>query len=193
MLQLAILLLRSLWQLRVGNKWWPCFWCTYHIIEYITILGKENCMFHVLHYIFCRFIHILKRIYFSFISRCGVGWQGRYCDECIHYPGCLHGTCQQPWQCNCQEGWGGLFCNQGKIYLSQNSNVLFDILVFVKFLLWMIDSFFIPSSRPELLYTSQTLQERSDMHKHWSGELHLFLPPWLHWVQLWNRDQWMWC
>lgn len=43
-----------------------------------------------------------------------MGWQGRYCDQCIRYPGCLHGTCRQPWQCNCQEGWGGLFCNQGK-------------------------------------------------------------------------------
>lgn len=48
------------------------------------------------------------------LPRCRVGWQGRYCDQCIRYPGCLHGTCQQPWQCNCQEGWGGLFCNQGK-------------------------------------------------------------------------------
>lgn len=46
--------------------------------------------------------------------RCRVGWQGRYCDQCIRYPGCLHGTCQQPWQCTCQEGWGGLFCNQGE-------------------------------------------------------------------------------
>uniref|UniRef100_A0A667X2Z5 Delta-like protein n=1 Tax=Myripristis murdjan TaxID=586833 RepID=A0A667X2Z5_9TELE len=47
---------------------------------------------------------------------CNAGWKGhgRYCDDCIRYPGCLHGTCQQPWQCNCQEGWGGLFCNQGK-------------------------------------------------------------------------------
>ncbi len=43
-----------------------------------------------------------------------MGFSGRYCDDCIRYPGCLHGTCQQPWQCNCQEGWGGLFCNQGK-------------------------------------------------------------------------------
>lgn len=43
-----------------------------------------------------------------------MGWQSRYCDQCIRYPGCLHGTCQQPWQCNCQEGWGGLFCNQGE-------------------------------------------------------------------------------
>ena len=43
-----------------------------------------------------------------------MGFKGRYCDDCIRYPGCLHGTCQQPWQCNCQEGWGGLFCNQGE-------------------------------------------------------------------------------
>lgn len=43
-----------------------------------------------------------------------MGFSGRYCDDCIRYPGCLHGTCQQPWQCNCQEGWGGLFCNQGE-------------------------------------------------------------------------------
>lgn len=51
------------------------------------------------------------------IPRCRVGFSGRYCDDCIRYPGCLHGTCQQPWQCNCQEGWGGLFCNQGEILL----------------------------------------------------------------------------
>lgn len=50
----------------------------------------------------------------SLDDRCRVGFKGRYCDECIRYPGCLHGTCQQPWQCNCQEGWGGLFCNQGE-------------------------------------------------------------------------------
>lgn len=48
------------------------------------------------------------------LCRCRVGFSGKYCDDCIRYPGCLHGTCQQPWQCNCQEGWGGLFCNQGE-------------------------------------------------------------------------------
>lgn len=44
--------------------------------------------------------------------RCKLGWQGKLCDQCIRYPGCLHGSCQQPWQCYCNEGWGGLFCNQ---------------------------------------------------------------------------------
>uniref|UniRef100_G3U7G5 Delta-like protein n=1 Tax=Loxodonta africana TaxID=9785 RepID=G3U7G5_LOXAF len=54
------------------------------------------------------------------VLRCRVGWQGRYCDQCIRYPGCLHGTCQQPWQCNCQEGWGGLFCNQDLNYCTHH-------------------------------------------------------------------------
>lgn len=30
----------------------------------------------------------------------------------MRYPGCLHGSCQKPWECLCDEGWGGLFCNQ---------------------------------------------------------------------------------
>ncbi|CAK6981212.1 protein delta homolog 2 isoform X5 [Scomber scombrus] len=27
-------------------------------------------------------------------------------------PGCLHGSCQQPWQCSCEAGWGGRFCDK---------------------------------------------------------------------------------
>ncbi|XP_067367399.1 protein delta homolog 2 isoform X2 [Channa argus] len=27
-------------------------------------------------------------------------------------PGCLHGSCQQPWQCSCEPGWGGRFCDK---------------------------------------------------------------------------------
>uniref|UniRef100_T1I9M6 Delta-like protein n=1 Tax=Rhodnius prolixus TaxID=13249 RepID=T1I9M6_RHOPR len=41
-----------------------------------------------------------------------VGWKGRLCDECERYPGCIHGSCKKPWECLCDEGWGGLFCNQ---------------------------------------------------------------------------------
>ncbi|XP_068249201.1 delta-like protein B [Palaemon carinicauda] len=44
--------------------------------------------------------------------KCHIGWEGPNCDQCIVYPGCLHGSCQKPWQCECDEGWGGLFCNQ---------------------------------------------------------------------------------
>uniref|UniRef100_A0A3B5LVP0 EGF-like domain-containing protein n=1 Tax=Xiphophorus couchianus TaxID=32473 RepID=A0A3B5LVP0_9TELE len=58
------------------------------------------------------------------VPRCRVGFSGRYCDDCIRYPGCLHGTCQQPWQCNCQEGWGGLFCNQDLNYCTHHKPCL---------------------------------------------------------------------
>ncbi|KAM9363998.1 uncharacterized protein dlk2 isoform 2-T2 [Pholidichthys leucotaenia] len=27
-------------------------------------------------------------------------------------PGCVHGSCQQPWQCSCEKGWGGRFCDK---------------------------------------------------------------------------------
>lgn len=45
--------------------------------------------------------------------RCNYGWQGRFCDECVPYPGCVHGSCVEPWQCNCETNWGGLLCNKG--------------------------------------------------------------------------------
>lgn len=53
-------------------------------------------------------------------DRCKLGWQGKLCDQCIRYPGCLHGSCQQPWQCYCDEGWGGLFCNQDLNYCTNH-------------------------------------------------------------------------
>lgn len=55
-----------------------------------------------------------------FICRCHSGWKGRLCDECERYPGCLHGTCQKPWDCLCNEGWGGLFCNQDLNYCTNH-------------------------------------------------------------------------
>ena len=45
-------------------------------------------------------------------NRCKSGYKGPTCDECELYPGCVHGTCTEKWQCICKEGWGGLFCNQ---------------------------------------------------------------------------------
>lgn len=47
-------------------------------------------------------------------NSCRPGWQGRLCNECIPHNGCRHGTCSIPWQCTCDEGWGGLFCDQGE-------------------------------------------------------------------------------
>ncbi|CAL8329663.1 unnamed protein product [Lota lota] len=44
--------------------------------------------------------------------RCKPGWRGRTCDQCIPFPGCLHGACEKAWQCVCKEGWGGSHCDQ---------------------------------------------------------------------------------
>ncbi|KAI2651913.1 Protein jagged-2 [Labeo rohita] len=48
--------------------------------------------------------------------RCNYGWQGQFCDECLPYPGCLHGTCVVPWQCTCEKNWGGLLCDKDLNY-----------------------------------------------------------------------------
>uniref|UniRef100_H3CF43 Jagged canonical Notch ligand 2b n=1 Tax=Tetraodon nigroviridis TaxID=99883 RepID=H3CF43_TETNG len=48
--------------------------------------------------------------------RCSFGWEGQFCDECKLYPGCVHGTCNLPWQCNCEKNWGGLLCNKDLNY-----------------------------------------------------------------------------
>lgn len=45
--------------------------------------------------------------------RCDPGWGGQHCDHCVPMPGCVHGSCQQPWQCSCDEGWAGRFCDKG--------------------------------------------------------------------------------
>lgn len=45
--------------------------------------------------------------------RCSYGWQGPLCDECLTYPGCVHGTCVKKWDCICEKNWGGLLCNKG--------------------------------------------------------------------------------
>uniref|UniRef100_A0A672MFB7 Delta-like protein n=1 Tax=Sinocyclocheilus grahami TaxID=75366 RepID=A0A672MFB7_SINGR len=49
-------------------------------------------------------------------GECNYGWQGQFCDECLPYPGCLHGTCIIPWQCTCEKNWGGLLCDKDLNY-----------------------------------------------------------------------------
>lgn len=47
---------------------------------------------------------------------CANGWKGELCDECITYPGCQHGICDDaPFTCHCLPNWGGAFCDQGKL------------------------------------------------------------------------------
>ncbi len=82
---------------------------------------------------------------------CRVGFSGRYCYVCIRYPGCLHGTCQQPWQCNCQEGWGGLFCNQGE-FTKQLITLLVQPNLFVSHFNRIISQCFFFSMFPDLNY-----------------------------------------
>ncbi|XP_053545285.1 protein delta homolog 1 [Bombina bombina] len=43
--------------------------------------------------------------------RCQPGWKGQFCNQCVVFPGCLHGNCTQPWQCVCEEGWVGSLCD----------------------------------------------------------------------------------
>lgn len=111
----------------------------------------------------------------SSLLRCRVGWQGRYCDQCIRYPGCLHGTCQQPWQCNCQEGWGGLFCNQGKppvpLQAAWHPSLCHREVLSPKFnpgIPFSSSSCLCPG-RSELLHTPQALQERGHLHQYGPG------------------------
>lgn len=57
--------------------------------------------------------------------RCLLGWTGESCDKCIPNPGCVHGFCYEPWQCICQSGWGGRYCNIGKSIASTNYKLIY--------------------------------------------------------------------
>uniref|UniRef100_A0A0L8GNU4 EGF-like domain-containing protein n=1 Tax=Octopus bimaculoides TaxID=37653 RepID=A0A0L8GNU4_OCTBM len=58
-------------------------------------------------------IIVFKSLFSHF---CTDGWQGPLCDQCSPYPGCLHGTCREPWECNCARNWGGILCNKDLNY-----------------------------------------------------------------------------
>lgn len=46
---------------------------------------------------------------------------GADCDKCHAYPGCKHGTCRRPWECNCEPGWGGFMCDEQLDYCEKNA------------------------------------------------------------------------
>lgn len=62
---------------------------------------------------FIKYFCIKTKHYFNNDCRCKVGWWGKNCTQCFPYPGCVHGTCNRPWECNCKPGWGGMLCDQG--------------------------------------------------------------------------------
>lgn len=75
---------------------------------------------------------------FTFIPcRCDPGWEGEHCDRCVLMPGCVHGSCQQPWQCTCEPGWGGRFCDKGETLLLV---CLSAIVVFTIWHVWCISA-----------------------------------------------------
>lgn len=69
---------------------------------------------------------IAQDFFFTFLftsSRCKPGWQGDQCDQCVPFPGCLHGTCEKAWQCICEEGWVGSLCDQGEPRCSPDTHI----------------------------------------------------------------------
>ncbi|TRY80599.1 hypothetical protein TCAL_13863, partial [Tigriopus californicus] len=66
------------------------------------------------------------------VCACEVGWQGHLCDTCIPLPGCVHGSCNATFECNCDlndQGapmWEGAFCDQRKI--NRIRNISFQLL-----------------------------------------------------------------
>uniref|UniRef100_A0A8C9XAA9 Delta like non-canonical Notch ligand 2 n=1 Tax=Sander lucioperca TaxID=283035 RepID=A0A8C9XAA9_SANLU len=55
---------------------------------------------------------IIKLLSYESEVTCDPGWDGELCDRCVLMPGCVHGSCRQPWQCRCETGWAGRFCDR---------------------------------------------------------------------------------
>lgn len=61
--------------------------------------------------------------------RCHYGWKGPLCDQCLTFPGCVYGSCTEPWQCVCDINWGGLLCDKGQICDLVTICIIFDIFI----------------------------------------------------------------
>ncbi len=47
------------------------------------------------------------------VCHCRAGYYGYGCGNCIPLPGCMHGGCEDAYECNCFDGWKGIFCSKG--------------------------------------------------------------------------------
>lgn len=49
--------------------------------------------------------------------------KGKNCTECVAYPGCENGYCEEtPWTCLCRPGWGGITCSEKLDWCENNEN-----------------------------------------------------------------------
>lgn len=83
----------------------------------LTALVDRNPRMHCHRFVTDKVDECLFHFWFAFL-RCLYGWQGEYCDQCIPHPGCVHGTCVEPWQCLCDTNWGGQLCDKGVLLYS---------------------------------------------------------------------------
>ena len=60
------------------------------------------------------------------VTSCCSGWGGGNCDVCLltcEHGSCLFSNATEATACVCQEGWFGLDCSEGTVYLSQFAEV----------------------------------------------------------------------
>ena len=50
------------------------------------------------------------------VCTCKVGYFGHTCANCVTLPGCMHGSCNESFECNCFPGWQGIYCDIRKFY-----------------------------------------------------------------------------
>lgn len=113
--------------------------------------------------------------------RCDPGWGGPRCDDCVRMPGCVHGTCHQPWQCTCMDGWTGRFCDKGDFIIHEckwfNHDTLFDL-----------TALFCPC-RYLRVFQRGAVSERSYLCSGWLGGISVLMSWGFSWTGLWIKNR----
>lgn len=69
---------------------------------------------------------ITKLNYFSILSQLPIHASDEDCSACMQLPGCVHGSCTKPFECKCEDGWSGMFCDKRKLLGSKPASTLAD-------------------------------------------------------------------